>query len=256
MRLGGSVRYAIGLMFAVTLAACAGASIAPQTNSAPVSLNRPATIYVYDFAVRASDVTLNQGIFQKTYRNLTDENQEQTQLQTAQETASLLSAAIVQELESLGFTATVIPRGMRVTGDNVLLVDGQFVEINEGNRLRRMVIGLGVGSSTLDTDVQVYQMAGGATQQVMNFTTHADSGKMPGAALTAPAGAAAGGAIAAASLGANLAAGAGKAYTSGMGYLAKKTADQSVAYMSQYFAAHYWIPQNMVKSANVTANGD
>jgi len=37
----------------------------------------------------------------------------------------------------------------------------------------------------------------------MNFTTHADSGKMPGAALTAPAGAAAGGAAAAASLGAN-----------------------------------------------------
>jgi hypothetical protein len=249
-------RWATGLLIAMLLAGCAGASIAPQANSAPVSLNRPTTIYVYDFAVTAQDVTLNQGIFQKTYRDMTDDNQEQTQLQTAQETAKLLSAAIVQELQSLGFTATVMPRGMRVTGDNVLLVDGQFVEINEGNRLRRMVIGLGVGSSTLDTKVQVYQMAGGMTQQVMDFTTHADSGKMPGAAFTAPGGAVAGGAIAAASLGANLAAGAGKAYTSGMGYLAKKTADQSVAYMSQYFAAHYWIPESMVKSADVSSSGD
>jgi hypothetical protein len=41
-----------------------------------------------------------------------------------------------------------------------------------------------------------------------------------------------------------------------MGYLAKKTADQSVAYMSQYFAAHYWIPESMVKSADVSSNGD
>src|SRR5271154_828172 len=146
---GCAVRRTIVLVLAVVLAGCAGASIAPQSNSAPVSLNRPTTIYVYNFAVTAQDVTLNQGFFQKTYRDMTDDNQQQTQLQTAQETASLLSAAIVQELQGLGFTATVMPRGMRVSGDNVLLVDGQFVAINEGNRLRRMVIGLGVGSSTL-----------------------------------------------------------------------------------------------------------
>lgn len=140
-----------------------------------------------------------------------------------------------------------MPRGQQVSGENVLIVDGQFVKIDEGNRLRRMVIGLGMGQSALDTQVQLYQMVNGSAQQLTNFSTHADSGEMPGAALTAPAGAAAGGAAAAASLGANLAAGAGKTYTSGMGFLAKKTADQSVAYMSQYFGIQAWIPQNMVK---------
>jgi hypothetical protein len=94
-----------------------------------------------------------------------------------------------------------------------------------------MVIGLGSGQATLDTKVQVYQVAYGKATQILDFTTHADSGSMPGAALTAPAGAAA----AAASLGAKLAGGAAKTYTSSTGYLAKKTADQSVAYMSQYF---------------------
>ncbi|HEX4211039.1 MAG TPA: DUF4410 domain-containing protein, partial [Candidatus Binataceae bacterium] len=137
----------------------------------------------------------------------------------------------------------------QVSGDNILIVDGQFTAINQGNKLRRMVIGLGAGQSTLDTKVQVYQMFAGNAQQIMNFDTHADSGSMPGAALTAPAGAAVGGAAAAASLGANLAAGAGKNYTSGMGFLAKKTADQAIAYMSQYFGVQAWIPQSMVKSA-------
>ena len=99
---------------------------------------------------------------------------------------------------------------------------------------------MGVGQSTLDTKVQVYQMANGNTTQILDFTTNADSGSMPGAALTAPAGAAAGGAMAAASLAANLASGGVKTYTSSTGYLAKKTADQSVTYMSQYFAQQGW----------------
>jgi hypothetical protein len=85
----------------------------------------------------------------------------------------------------------------------------------------------------------------------MDFTTHADSGEMPGAALAAPAGAAAGGAAAAASLGANLAADAGRTSTSGIRFLAKRSADKAVAYMSQYFATQGWIPQSMVTTGNL-----
>lgn len=249
-KLGESLLY---LLVVVALSGCAGASVAPQANNAPVTSSRPDTVYVYDFAATAQDVTLNQGIFQRAFRAVTSTNEQQSQIQIAHDTAEALSAAMVQELQSLGFVATRTPRGTRVSGNNVLIVDGEFININEGNRLRRMVIGLGVGQSTLDTQVQVYQMAGGTTQQVMDFKTHADSGQMPGAAFTAPAGAAVGGAAAAATLGANLAAGAGKTYTSSTGFLAKKTADQAVAYMSQYFAAQGWIPQNMVKTADVSS---
>jgi hypothetical protein len=243
------------LLFAITavaLAACAGASVAPQANGVPMSPQRPTTVYVYPFAVSMQDVTLNQGFFQKTYRSLTSSGMggDQGEQQLAQETADDLASAIVSELQELGFTATQIPRGQQVAGNNILIVDGQFTAINQGNKLRRMVIGLGVGQSTLDTQVQVYQMVAGNAQQIMNFNTSANSGSMPGAAFTAPAGAAVGGAAAAASLGANLAAGAGKNYTSGMGYLAKKTADQATAYMSQYFGVQAWIPQNMVRATN------
>ncbi len=250
-RLVGSVLPRIYWVLVIGLAGCAGASVNSQATNAPVNNNRPTTAYVYKFAVTAGDVTLNQGLVQKTYRNLTDDNPEQTQLQTAETTAEALQTVMVQELQSIGFTATAVPRGMQVSGQNVLIVDGQFTDINEGNRLRRMVIGLGVGQSTLDTTVQVYQMANGTTQQIMDFTTHADSGEMPGAAFTAPGGAVAGGAVAAASLGANLAAGAGKAYTSGMGFLAKKSADKAVAHMSQYFAQQGWIPQSMVTNGGI-----
>jgi hypothetical protein len=86
--------------------------------------------------------------------------------------------------------------------------------------------------------------------QIIKFSTQANSGKMPGAALTAPAGAAAGGTAAAVSLGMNLAAGAGKTYTSAMSVMAQRSAKRAVACMSQYFASQGWIPQSMVQTTD------
>lgn len=195
----------------------------------------------------AQDVTLNQGFFQKTYRNLSDSNQDQSQLDLGHQTADAMADAMVQRLEGLGFVATKIARGTPISGDNVLIVDGSFTNINEGNRLRRMVVGFGMGESTMDAQVQVYQKANGNTQQIMDFSTHADSGKMPGAAIAGAPGAAVGGTAAAVSLGVNLAAAGGKTYTSAMSVMAQRSAKQAVANMSQYFASQQWIPQSMAE---------
>lgn len=243
------------LAFVVALTGCAGASVAPRLNSQPASNDRPSTIYVYPFSVSTQDVTLNQGFFQRTYRDVTDENQSQSQLQVAQQAAQDLTRAMVQQLQGLGFTANQVARGQQVSGNNALVVDGEFTDINEGNKLRRMVVGFGLGQSSLDTQVHVYQLAGGMTQQIMDFTTHADSGSMPGAVIGAP-GAAAGGAAAAASLGVNVASAGVKSVTSATGYLTNKTANQAVAYMSQYFGSQGWIPQSMVKDPKLAASGD
>jgi hypothetical protein len=246
-----SIRRASYALAAVALAGCAGASVAPESTAAPITNNRPNMVYVYYFAVNSQEVTLNQGFFQKAYENVTDTTVGPDQAQLASNTSQSLALQIVQQLESLGFNAVAIPRGTSATGNNVLVVDGEFQDINEGNRLRRTVIGLGIGASTMDVKVQVYQLVNGNAQQIMDFTTHANSGKMPGVAFTAPAGAAVGGAAAAASLGANLAMSGGKAYTSSMDYLTKDTSKQNGDYMSQYFGSQSWISQSIVSNAKI-----
>ena len=60
---------------------------------------------------------------------------------------------------------------------------------------------------------------------MLDFTTHADSGKMPGAAIMGPAGAAASGSVAAA-VGVNVALGGVKSFTSSTSVLATNTATQ------------------------------
>jgi hypothetical protein len=237
------------LFLAILIAGCAGASVAPQTQNGPASANRPATVYVYDFAVTSAEVTLNQGFFQKTYANMSDENTAQTQVALADQTAQALSFQLVAELQAMGFYAVRLPRGTPAAGSNVLVVDGQFIDIDQGNKLRRMVIGLGIGQSKLDASVQVYQVVNGASTQIMDFNTHADSGSMPGAAIMGAPGAAVGGAAMVASVGINVAAGGVKNYTSATGIMAKRSADQAANYMSTYFAQQGWVSAAEIQNA-------
>jgi hypothetical protein len=230
------------VLFAVMLAACAGASVGQSVQgSAPVSNAPPSQIVVYPFAVDSADVSLNSSILQRAYRNMSDENETAQQYQLAHDTAQNVCLQVVTALTQKGYNAICQKRGIQPGNGNILIVEGEFTDISEGNRLRRMVIGLGVGASVLDTDVYLYQPTGqGGQTQLLAFNTHADSGKMPGAGITGPAGAAAGGAAAAATLGANVAMGGAKTYTGSTKFLGDKTADQIVDQLMKYFQQQGW----------------
>jgi Domain of unknown function (DUF4410) len=145
----------------------------------------------------------------------------------------------------------------RVRADSILgagpesIVDGQFHDIDEGNRLRRLVIGFGAGTSKLDTQVQIYQYNAGTPDQLLNFTTHAESGKMPGAAVTMGAGAAAQGGVTLAAGAASMGVAGAKTYRSSMGFLADSTAKQIVAYFSQYAAKQGWISHDQAEKGQI-----
>ena len=174
------------------------------------------------------------------YRNATDENVTAEQTQVAHQTSQNICIQVAADLTQKGINATCLQRGAPPSGSNVLILDGQFIDISEGNKLRRMVIGLGAGASKLETVVEVIQRTDQGSTEVMDFSTTADSGYMPGAGITGPAGAAAGGAAAAATLGVNLAAGGVKNYTSSTGYLVDKTTDQIVELIVSYYNRQGW----------------
>jgi hypothetical protein len=96
--------------------------------------------------------------------------------------------------------------------------------------------------------VQVYRIVGGDRQYLMEFTTHADSGKLPGTALMVGAGALATGGATVAGAAASGAVAGGKIYLGRVDYLADKTADQATAHLSQYFAKQGWISADKAQS--------
>ncbi len=256
-----SIHNRIYLVLALALGACAGSSTpsmptlptagtltagatssAAQVQGAPVANGTPSQIIVFPFATSTADVSVNQGIGAKLYRNYSGEDETAEQAQLAQSTAQNICTQVATSLASNGWNAACQPRGTPVTGSNTLIVDGAFTDISEGNRLRRMVIGLGVGASVVDTQVGLYQYSNGASTQLLTFSTHADSGKMPGVGITGPAGAAAGGATAAASIGINVAATGVKNITSSTAYLTDQSAKQIVSQTNNYFSQQGWSP--------------
>ena len=230
----------IYLVLAVATFGCAGAQVTQQSSAAPISASPPTAVIVYPFAVDTSDVSLNSSLFQVAYRNMSGANQTEQEDQLAHQTAHNICVQVAANLTQKGITTTCLQRGVPPTGNNVLVLDGQFTDISEGNRLRRMVIGLGAGASKVDTVVQVIQKTPQGSSELLDFATSADSGYMPGAGITGPAGAAAGGATAAASLGVNLAAGGVKNVTSSTGYLVNKTTDQIVQQVVNYYNRQGW----------------
>jgi Domain of unknown function (DUF4410) len=238
---------------AFLLTGCAKATISPEEPPSAVGvIQRPSKIVVYDFAVSADNVTQNASALQKLYRAVaeSDEQIEAEKAATGREAAHDLSEDLVKQLKALGFDAETLPRGTPA-GEGDLIVDGQFLKADEGNRARRMIIGLGAGASHLETLVTVSHVSsGGTTAELLRFKTQSDSGKMPGAALTMGAGAAAQGGAAAASAGTAVTS-AGKVYNSMLSTLAEKTSKQIAAYLSQYFASQKWISPDRVQSAAV-----
>jgi hypothetical protein len=248
---GSPARQLLVSCLALVLSSCAKATITPGQSAAPVGVTqKPERIVVYDFQVSADDVTENEGPLQKAYHAVsgTDaQKQEADRLATGREAAGALSQDLVKQLQALGFDAEVLPRGAAV-GANVMTIDGRFLAADEGNRARRMIIGFGAGASKLQTQVSIARTSpDGAPTQLFSFQTYSDSGRMPGAALTMGAGAAAQGATAASAV--TAVSSAGKIYTSMLSTLADKTAQQITAYLSQYFASNGWIPQDKMQKA-------
>ena len=78
----------------------------------------------------------------------------------------------------------------------VLVVEGEFIAIDQGNKSKRILIGFGRGASDIKVHVVVSSLYKGQRTVVLEFNLNSKSGKKPGAAATMGAGAIAVGAAA------------------------------------------------------------
>jgi hypothetical protein len=154
-----------------------------------VPLAQPDRILVYDFAVSADDVSLDRAVGAQLLQHLKGTSQTEEQLKIGRAMAQTLSAELVAAIQKLGLPAERAGNTPLLT-DNTLAIEGQFVSIDEGNRLRRMVIGLGAGATEVKTQVQVYAVTPTNRTLLQEFETTAQSSRKPGMAETMGVGAA------------------------------------------------------------------
>lgn len=202
---------------------------------------RADVIYVYSFDVSADQVKLDRGMAQKLKTIIGGEPAASERYQTALEAREQVSDEIVRRLRSMGLAAarsdTPAPARM-----NALMLEGSFAKIDEGNRRRRVLIGLGAGKSEIGASVRIlYKPANGSPVPLQSFLADADSGHMPGMAETVGVGAVAGHVAMSAAGGAALH-GVSETMHAGISADAKRLADSIAKQVAAANAANGWMP--------------
>jgi hypothetical protein len=185
------MRAMIAAVAVLALAACNKAQVQTEEAYMGPPRPRPDRILVSTFAISPEQVRLDQGIGARIVRTAQDQPPSAAEMQVVRKTQQALANRLVADLRKYGLPAehatTAEPPGTSV------LVAGQIVAIDQGNRTRRVLIGLGAGKSTISADMQLYYQSPGQQPRFMTaYQGKADSGRMPGAAETMGVGAAAG----------------------------------------------------------------
>ncbi len=179
------------LLLGLAVVGCSTGHIGTTESAGTAAMSAPAHVVVTNFAITPDQVRLDSGVRAQFMRSQTDQPLSVSQMQAAEETQAALAETLASRLESYGLPVRRLPAA-QVPPPGTLLVQGQIISIDEGNRTRRKLIGLGAGKSSIAADAQLYYIADpGHPHFVQSFTGSADSGHMPGAAETMGAGAAA-----------------------------------------------------------------
>ncbi len=159
-----------------------------QSYSGTSSLTKPTSIVVYNFAATADEVKLNSSMLNRVRTKVSGSGSGDKE-KLAQKIIDDFSDSLVKDLQKTGIPVT---RGVvgATAPEGSLAVQGDFSLIDEGNRTRRMAIGLGAGASKIVAHVECYVRQPNKNTMLTEFNATSESSRKPGAAETMGAGAA------------------------------------------------------------------
>jgi hypothetical protein len=172
---------------------CGKATVSSRQEIGPVPSGKPAIVYVADFELDAADIQYQPGLLQQRSRLLGNgplggllsrrPGAPEDPARRAPELVELMASSLVKDLAKEGVEARRLSAAGPVPTSG-WLVRGIFTEVDEGNRLRRAVIGFGEGETQLQLSLVVDDLAQGQPQPFYQLATNASSGDMPGAVVT------------------------------------------------------------------------
>ena len=150
---------------------------------------RPSIIYISDFALEAKEHSGDEGVSGdlpgRLGKRMPHPLARGESTEKAFHIVEDMAGSLVQNLVERGMTARRLPdasSGLPVDG---WLVQGVFTEVDEGNRIRRAVIGFGRGSSNMDLQVGISNLASPEPRApFLVIGTAKDPNMIPGAIVT------------------------------------------------------------------------
>jgi hypothetical protein len=182
------------VLAALTLLLGAGCEATPDGQPAaaapagtPTRVTNPRPVIVRDFAFDQAQLRVEPGPLSgregPAKRILGNLHPQEAPAQKAGRLAALLSETIANELADRKIPARRESVVSPLPADG-LMVSGQFMQVDEGNRLKRAVVGFGAGATEVLVQVAVYDLVQSRDQPVLVYGTGTGSKPAPGALVT------------------------------------------------------------------------
>ena len=186
---GSSVHRLPPLLLAFGLLAGCASSDVTSRRSYEGEIAKPARVIVYDFSATPQDVPADSVLAGQFAQRETPQSEEEVAL--GRDLGARVAKRLVENLNAVGIVAERAADGaVPKLGDGV--IKGAFVSVDEGSRLKRMLIGFGAGAAELKTVVEGYQVRETGLHPLGSAEIEAGGGKMPGVLAPVGIGAAAG----------------------------------------------------------------
>jgi hypothetical protein len=209
------IDYCILMINCFVLVGCTSVRLTDQREIGSVPSITPKVIYVDDFTLQSENMSVETGVLPVSPVNSASFDESDTLLPRllgvpvergvrARELVNLMASSLVEDLKNLGFDAyrlkSLSPKRYSLTpkegysqtgslpGDKPpaqgWLVSGTFVRVDEGDRLRRALIGFGDGATELEAIVSLSDLSGGNPRLFCELSTSARSDHHPGALIS------------------------------------------------------------------------
>ena len=179
------------LLLALPLA-CGRTSVNSTRTLDDGDLPRPHLVLVRDYDVGAETVKLDSSVGSKLIRAASSEDTPVKTLELGMKIAKSMAEQLATDIRKFGLAAERSSGTLPQSGGPYLVVRGELLSVDEGNRLRRFVIGLGAGSSEVRAQTRVSMLREGRETPIEEFSVSSKSPAAPGAAETLGVGAAVG----------------------------------------------------------------
>lgn len=166
-----------------------GIEVKDEKVKGPLPEQPPRMIYVADFALDAESYTGDQGVRGalpgRLGKRLPRPLAKGSPSERAKQIVEAMAEALVQRLAAKGLQA----QRLRNTAGNLpvegWLVQGVFTEVDEGNRIKRAGIGFGKGTTSMDLQLGISDLASSDPRAAfVVFGTVKDPSRIPGAVVT------------------------------------------------------------------------
>ncbi len=166
------------LFTALLVAGCAGSDVSSErSNVESYAIAKPERVIVYDFAATATDIPADSAIAELVQQRTTPQTPEEIEL--GRQLGALVAVHLIEELNDNGISAIAAGTGP-VPHPGDALVRGQFVSIDEGSRIKRVLIGFGAGAAELRTLAEAYVITSTGLVTLGSVEVEAGGGKLPG----------------------------------------------------------------------------